>query len=84
MKNRKVNLNITAAEAVDREFVYDNERNFERPFTPRTWPAHPPNFAKMRFRQFRIFHFSAKKILFNENFGSKILFFAIFSRFWRS
>ena len=36
-------------------------RNFERPFTPRTWPAQPPNFGKTRFGRFPTFHFSTPK-----------------------
>ena len=44
------------------ECRYDNghgrSRNFERPFTPRTWLGCPRNFAKTRFRRFRTFRFS--------------------------
>ena len=42
-------------------FVAKFFRNFERPFTPRTWPVQPPNFAKTRFRRFPTFHFSTSE-----------------------
>ena len=61
-------------------------RNFERPFTPRTWLRSARNFGKTRFRQFATFHFSTLKLSW-KMFSAKILgldFFFKKVRFWRS
>ena len=60
-------------------------RNFERPFTPRTWLRSARNFGKTRFRRFAIFHFSTpeKKLdfFFAKIFGGHFFFEKV--RLWR-
>ena len=53
-------------------------RNFERPFTPRTWLAHPPNFQKTRFKWFPTFHFLTLKIFFRRKIWIENLVFRNF------
>ena len=61
-------------------------RNFEWPFTPRTWLRSAGNFGKMRFRQFATFHFSTLNFFFEffvgKHFRSRFFFKKV--RFWRS
>ena len=53
-------------------------RNFERPFTPRTWPVQPPNFGKTRFGRFLTFHFSTPKNFFRRKIWIKNFVFRNF------
>ena len=48
-------------------------RNFERPFTPRTWLRSAWNFGKTRFRRFATFHFSMLKNSFGQTNFQKVL-----------
>ena len=63
-------------------------RNFERPFTPRTWLRSARNFGKTRFRRFATFHFSTLKNFVGNFFLEKKIAgrFFVFEkvRFWRS
>ena len=53
-------------------------RNFGGPFTPQTKLRSARNFAKTRFRRSPSIQFSAKQILFDENFWSRMSFFVCF------
>ena len=61
-------------------------RNFERPFTPRTWLRSARNFGQTRFRRFATFHFSTPKKdlgrFFGKKFRGRIFFFKKMS-IWR-
>ena len=50
-------------------------RNFDRPFTPRTWLGLAWNFGKTRFRRFPTFHFSTPKNIFRQFFFFRNDFF---------
>ena len=49
-------------------------RNFERPFTPRTWLGSARNFGKTRFRRFATFDFSTSKKFLEKMFWRSIFF----------
>ena len=59
--------------------------NFDRSFTRQTWPVHPSNFVKTRFRRFPTFHFSTPKFFSWQNFykNCRGRFFFKKVRFWR-
>ena len=64
----------------------EKNRNFKRPFTPRTWLRSARNFGKTRFRRFATFHFAILKFFWGVKFLQKFLGSIFFKklRLWRS
>merc|ERR1712078_192742 len=49
-------------------------RNFERPFTRRTWLRSARNFGKTRFRRFATFDFLTSNFFWKTFFGGRFFF----------